>query len=336
MIDMILQSWLFAYHVIFSLMAGCLGLLLVYLMTGGRWGLAAKPVLRAGAATAPWFFLFFLPIALGLHHIYVWTHDDHIATLHHKTVYFKPWFFILRSYLYLAYLAWVSRYVRRLMDEWTPDKPLLYYQTPGALNTLAFVLVMSFASFDWLMSLDPHWFSTIFGVLAIVGAGLSALALTAVSLHWLAPRLGKTPTLDESVSHDIGNLMLAFTMLWTYMSLSQYLIIWSANLPEEATWYAMRGHGVWRFYSIALFTFQFALPFLLLLSRNRKRDLSRLAKVGVWVLFMRVVESLWVIMPTLHHGEFHFNWTDPVMLLVAGALWFIVYRRNFVRELQNI
>jgi len=336
MIDMLFQSWLFAYHVVFGLMAGCLGLLLVYLMVGGKWGLAAKPVLRAGAATAPWFFLFFLPIVFGLHSIYVWTHDDHIATLHHKVFWFKPWFFILRSYLYLAYFAWASWYMRRLMDNWTPEKPLLYYQTPAALNTVAFVIVISMASFDWLMSLDPHWFSTIFGVMVMVGAGLSALAWTAVCLRWLAPGMGKNITLPESVAHDIGNLMLAFTMLWTYMSLSQYLIIWSANLPEEATWYAMRGHGVWRFYSIALFTFQFALPFLLLLARNRKRDLTRLSRVAFWILFMRVVEALWLIMPTIHHGEFHFSWSDPVMLVIACGAWFAIFRHYFARELKNI
>jgi len=334
--EAIFHSWLFAYHFIFILMAGCVGLLLVYLMVGGRWGLAAKPVLRAGAATAPWFFLFFLPILLGLHHIYAWSHADHVESLHHKAFYFKPWFFALRSFLYIGYLWWISKKARSLMDHWTPDKPLLYYQTPGALGTLGFVLIMSLVSVDWIMSLDSHWFSTIFGALIIMGSGLSALALIVVSLRWLAPQLGKSLTLPETVSHDIGNLMLGFTMLWTYMSLSQFIIIWSANLPEEVTWYAMRNLGPWRYFTIALFIGQFALPFLLLLARERKRQITRLARVAVFVLAMRVVESIWLSRPTLTQGEFTFYWSDPIALVVALGLWFVIYRYYFRKELAAI
>ena len=186
---------------------------------------------------------------------------------------------------------------------------------------LAYAFTVTFASFDWLMSMDPHWYSTIYGVLVMGGQGLTALALLIAVLVWLSRR----PPLDAVVApvhfHDLGNLTLAFVMLWAYFSFSQYLIIYSGNLPEEITWYTRRLGGGWRFVGLALVVFHFAVPFLLLLSRKVKRAPELLIKVAVGILVARLIDLFWLIAPTFHHDGLVVHWLDIVLALALGSLW---------------
>jgi len=182
-------------------------------------------------------------------------------------------------------------------------------------------MTITFASFDWLMSIEPHWFSTIYGVLIIGGQGLVALAFLISVLVWLSRR----PPLDRIVVsshfHDLGNLMLAFVMLWAYFSFSQYLIIWSGNLPEEISWYLHRIDTNWRFVGIGLVVFHFAVPFVLLLSRVIKRQAEGLIKVAVLVLFVRLVDLWWLIAPDFHRDGIRVSWLDVLLPLSMGSIW---------------
>jgi hypothetical protein len=190
----------------------------------------------------------------------------------------------------------------------------------SAGGLIVYGLTITFASFDWIMSLEPHWYSTILGVIILGGQGLSAMAFLILALVWLSRR----PPLDRIVVrehlHDLGNLLLAFTMLWAYFSFSQYLIIWSANLPAEIAWYQHRLDTSWRLVGVALIAFHFAVPFVLLLSRRVKRGAALIAKVAIWILVVRVVDLFWWIAPEFHAG-FSVSWLDITLPLAMGAVW---------------
>jgi hypothetical protein len=204
-------------------------------------------------------------------------------------------------------------------------------QRLSAGGLLAYVLTLSFASFDWLMSLEPHWFSTIYGVLILGGQGLSALAFLIIVLAWLSRREPMSAILQPSHFHDIANLMLAFVMLWAYFSYSQYLIIWAGNLPEEITWYVHRLQTGWRFVALALVLFHFAAPFALLLSRAVKREPETIVKVAIGILIIRLVDLFWLTSPEFHHDGISVSWLDvalPVSL-------FAIFVGSFLRELRT-
>ena len=190
---------------------------------------------------------------------------------------------------------------------------------------VAYGLTITFASFDWMMSLEPHWYSTIYGVLILGGQGLSSLAFLIIVLVWLSRR----PPLDQIVVpahfHDLGNLMLAFVMLWAYFSFSQYLIIWAGNLPAEIAWYLHRMQTGWRPIAVVLMLFHFALPFVVLLSRTVKRQGRLLVRVAIAVLVVRLVDLWWLIGPEFHTDGIAVSWMDAWIPLSVGALWFAAF-----------
>src|SRR5262249_51226719 len=186
-------------------------------------------------------------------------------------------------------------------------------QLLSAGGLVAYGLTITFASFDWLMSLDPHWYSTIYGVLIMGGQGLGAMAFLIAVLAWLSRR----PPLDRIVVaahfHDLGNLLLAFVMLWAYFSFSQYLIIWAGNLPHEISWYLNRLNTGWRAIGLVLVLFHFAVPFCLLLSRVVKREPQMLVKVAVGILIARMIDLFWLIAPRFHAYGFSVSWLDVLL-----------------------
>jgi hypothetical protein len=191
-----------------------------------------------------------------------------------------------------------------------------------------YVLTVTLMSVDWVMSIDPHWYSTIFGVLMIGGQGLSTLAFTIVVLAALAKFRPMSDVIGPDQFHDLGKLMFAFVMLWAYFSVSQLIIIWSANLPEEIPFYLQRLHGPWAPISIALLFLQFALPFLLLLSRSLKRNPNRVRAIALLILVMRVVDITWTIGPVFRHDGSSLHWLDFALVLGMGCLWLPLFWRN--------
>jgi hypothetical protein len=321
------QSYLMAYMLWLGVTLGCLALGMVHQLSGGAWGVLIRRPIGAAARVIPLMTVLFLPIALGVMRIYPWTNADLVAhdeALQHKQLYLNVPFFLTRAAIY--FLAWnaLSYFLNRwsLEQDRTGDPRIARrMQALSGGGLVVYGLTITFASFDWLMSLEPHWYSTIYGVLILGGQGLSSLAFLIIVLVWLSRR----PPLDQIVVpahfHDLGNLMLAFVMLWAYFSFSQYLIIWAGNLPREIEWYLHRSFTSWRLVAFALILVHFALPFILLLSRQLKRQAETIVRVAVLLLFARLVDLLWLIAPDLHHDGLSVSWMDIVLPIALGGIW---------------
>ncbi|MGB5388728.1 MAG: hypothetical protein WBP10_00980, partial [Thermoanaerobaculia bacterium] len=252
-----------------------------------------------------------------------------------KAAYLNPTSFTLRGILYLAIwalfafiLSWLS-----LKQDRTAEPGLSRRMQMVAAPGLAiYCLLATFASVDWLMSLDPHWYSSVFGVYFIVGQGLSAMAFLIVMAVYLSQREPMGAVFRPLQFHDYGKLMLAFVMLWAYIAFSQLLIIWSANLPEEVGWYLERSYGAWKYVAILLALFHFLLPFVLLLSRDLKRDARRLSRVAILVLCMRFVDLYWLAAPSFGHEGLLFHWLDLATVLAVGGVWFALFTGQLRRR----
>ena len=324
------QSYLVAWLFWLGIAMGSLAVLMLQYLTGGRWGLIVRRTLGAATRTLPALAILFLPVVLGMQALYSWARPEAAADemIQQKAAYLNPMGFTLRGFLYLAIwalfafiLSWLS-----LKQDRTGDPALLQRMKLVAAPGLAiYCLLATFASVDWLMSLDPHWYSSVFGVYFIVGQGLSALAFLIVMAVYLSQREPMEAVFRPLYFHDYGKLMLAFVMLWAYIALSQLLIIWSANLPEEVGWYLERSHGVWKYVSILLALFHFFLPFVLLLSRDLKRDAKRLSRVAILVLFMRFIDLFWLAAPSFGHEGLSFHWLDLATVLAVGGVWFALF-----------
>jgi hypothetical protein len=332
-----LQSYLIAYMLWLGVTLGCLALGMIHQLSGGIWGVLIRRPIGAATRVLPVMTLLFLPIALGMSRMYPWTNADLVAhdeALQHKHVYLNVPFFLIRAAIY--FLVWNA--YSYFLNTWSLEQdrtgnPRLArrMQLLSGSGLVAYGLTITFASFDWLMSLEPHWFSTIYGVLIIGGQGLSALAFLIVALVWLSRR----PPLDRIVQpghfHDLGNLMLAFVMLWAYFSFSQYLIIWSGNLPGEIVWYVHRLETGWRPVAMALIAFHFAVPFVVLLSRAVKRQPELLVKVAAAILVVRVLDLFWLIAPEFRQHGIGVSWMDVVLPLTIGA----IFAGCFVHQLRG-
>jgi hypothetical protein len=190
---------------------------------------------------------------------------------------------------------------------------------------------MTFAAFDWVMSLDPHWFSTIFGVIFVVGQGLATLAFAIIGLRLVADREPISGVIATKHFHDLGNLMFAFILLWAYVSFSQFFIIWSGNLPEEITWYVHRIHGGWGVIAMLLVLFHFAVPFVLLLLRQVKQKVPVLVKVAAAMIVMRLIDLFWIVAPNFNEGKFGIHWMDVLAPIGIGGIWIAA----FIWQLKN-
>jgi len=321
------QSYLMAYMLCLGVTLGCLALGMVHQLSGGAWGVVARRPIGAAARVLPVMTLLFLPIVFGMRHLYPWTHADLVArdeVLQAKQLYLNIPFFLIRAAVY--FIAWnaVSFFLNAwsLEQDRTDDLQIARrMQRLSAGGLVAYGLTITFASFDWLMSLEPHWFSTIYGVLIIGGQGLTGLAFLIIVLVWL----GRRPPLDRIIVpahfHDLGNLLLAFVMLWAYFSFSQYLITWAGNLPEEIAWYLHRQHTSWRIVGAGLVLFHFAVPFALLLSRTVKREPQMIVKVAIGIMIVRLVDLFWLIAPEFHREGVWISWLDILLPTSLFAIW---------------
>jgi hypothetical protein len=321
------QSYLMAYMLCLGVTLGCLALGMIHQLSGGAWGVLIRRPIGAAVRVIPIMTVLFLPIVLGMSHLYTWTNADLVAhdeALQHKHLYLNVPFFLIRAALYFLVWNGLSYFLNTwsLEQDRNPDPRLaLRMQRLSGFGLLAYGLTITFASFDWLMSLEPHWFSTIYGVLIIGGQGLSALAFLIIVMVWLSRRAPINAIVVPQHFHDLGNLTLAFVMLWAYFSFSQYLIIWSGNLPAEIAWYLHRLQTGWRFVGVTLVIFHFAVPFAVLLSRTVKREGELLVKVAVGILIVRLIDLFWLIAPEFHQHGVSVSWLDIVMPLTLGSLW---------------
>ncbi len=325
------RSYLTTYLLLLAVTLGSLALAMVHQVSGGAWGVVIRRILGAATRTLPVLTVLFIPVVIGMPYLYRWTDSALVANdpgLQWKHPYLNVPFFLVRAAIYFA--AWNG--VVFLLNKWslqqdeTGDPEMAKrMQKLAAGGLLVYGLTITFAAFDWVMSLEPHWFSTIFGVLLMGGQGLAAMAFAIVALAWLSRRPPLRDLVTPNHFHDLGNLLLAFTMLWAYFGFSQYLIIWSGNLPEEAEWYLHRSAHGWQFVALALVAFHFAVPFMLLLLRVTKRSGETLAKVAALILVMRYIDLFWLTQPVWHAEGLHVHWLDVLLPLSLSALWLGVF-----------
>jgi hypothetical protein len=322
------QSYLFAFLFWMQLTLGCLGVMMLHHLTGGRWGFGIRRLLEAGALTLPLMALLFLPLILGLADLYPWARQAEVAgnaLLRYKNrTYLNVPFFLGRTVVYFAVWGVFAFILRRwsLRQDRSGEAFLtrrMRLLSRGGL--VAFVLAVTFASIDWAMSIEPLWISTIYGAVYLAGEGLTALAFVTLVLTLLDDRtvLPEIVTVDRF--NDLGNLILAFVILSMYMSFSQFLIIWSGNIPEEVTWYVHRFAGGWNLVAVALVILHFALPLFMLLSRDLKRTPRMLARLAIMLLLAHLLAIFWFVAPTFHPEGIHLSWMDIVAPIAIGGLW---------------
>ena len=335
--DQFFRSWLVGFLFCLGLSAGSLALLMLQHMSGGQWGLIGRRIFEAASRTLPVVALLFVPLLFGLPKLFIWAQPEvvsHDAVLQQKAPYLNVPFFIGRAVLYFVVwlvCAWFLNKWSAAQDRGevavTPADSRRF-RVVSAPGLLAYALTMTFASVDWIMSLDPPWYSTIFGLLLVGGQGLAAFSLVIAILALLATTEPIASHLSTRHFHDLGKLLLAFVMLWAYFSFSQFLIIWAGNLPEEIPWYVERIRGGWGAVSLLLVFGHFALPFVLLLSRDLKKNRATLAAVAVSILVMRYVDLLWLVAPNFEHHGFPIHWMDVAIPVGLIGIWLSVFTRN--------
>jgi hypothetical protein len=324
------QSYLFAFFYWGGFAFGGLGILLLNNVVGGKWGVTIRRLLEAKVRTIPVVFLLFLPILLGLPYLYPWANDTlHLnKVVQHKAPYLNTPFFIIRLLFYFAFWIFIGLRVQKMTDrqDETGDPTLVVrLRQFSAPMLLAFVLTATFAFIDWVLSTDPEFFSTVYGALLLIGDVLQTFALSIIVLVVVSGPDRFGGRISSKLLHDLGNLMFAFTIFWTYLSASQLIIVWPADLPQEIGWYLLRTRGFWKVITWAVGLTMFAIPFLALLSQARKRSPKRLIRIAVWILIARVLDVFWVIEPTFRNKGFALYWTDIAAFLGVGGIWIYVY-----------
>lgn len=329
------HSYLIAYLYWLGPTLGSLAIIMLNQLTGGAWGFSIRRLLEAAMRNLPLMAVAFVPILLGIPTLYEWSHADVVAedpVLMGKAPYLNTPFFVARAIFYFAAWSALAFGLIRLAaryDRTLDVGALRKIKVLSGLGLCAYVLTMSFAAFDWGMSLEPHWFSTIYGVHFVIGQVLTTLCLAILAASRLAAHEPFSRWIERSHFHDLGNLTMAFVMLWAYISFSQFLIVWSGNLPEETPWYLNRLDHGWQLMALALVVLHFFVPFLILLDRRTKRSRSRLATIASGILVLRFVDYYWMIAPAFAHGEGpHLSWMDIIAPLALGALWIGAFARN--------
>lgn len=331
------RSYLTGYVWMLGFALGPLGILMLHHLSRGVWGVMIRRPLEAAARTLPLAAVLFLPIVPGMHDLYEWTHAEVVAKdplLLHKAPWLNVPGFLLRAALYFAVwigFTFVLSGLSQRQDRTGDPSLWVRMRSLSAAGVILYVVTMSFASMDWMMSLTPHWYSTIYGLYAVIGQSVTAMAF--VALVVLALGSGGSPAVpfQKRHLHDYGKLLFAFVLVWTYFGVSQFLIIWSGNLPEETSWYVPRMHGAWKATSVVLVLLHYVLPFFLLLSRDRKRSARRLAPVAALLLVTRWLDVHWLVAPAFSGERFSLHVLDVAAPVALGGafLW------AFVRQLKG-
>ncbi|MBX3130883.1 MAG: hypothetical protein KF718_29460 [Polyangiaceae bacterium] len=333
-------AYLTAYIWILSIAIGALFWVTLQHLVNANWSIVLRRVAELMAQNMPLMALLALPIlvptAMGNDSLYIWVnhetvHADHL--LHHKAPYLNVTFFLIRCAIYFGFWVLLSRYLFQTSvaqdQSKSPGDLAKRMQGLSAPSMILLALTLTFAAFDFLMSLEPAWFSTIYGVYFFAGCVLSFNSLFALTLMWLQKQGRLVKSVSVEHYHDIGKMMFGFTVFWAYIGFSQFMLIWYANIPEETFWYKMRFTGDWRTVSAILLVCHFVLPFLGLLSRHIKRNKKTLGFWAVWILVLHYVDIYWLVKPSLHEetlptGDLLLDVTAIVGMLglfLAGAAY---------------
>lgn len=320
------HSYLVAYVFWTSIGLGGLFFTLLNHLVGAEWSIVLRRISETIMVTLPVMIIFFIPLIFGFHDLYHWSHKEVVDAdpiLKAKAGYLNEPFFIIRTVVYFT--IWFifgrmlySMSIKQDSGDQSNNDRMRRISAPGMI---LFAFTCTYAAFDWLMSLQPHWFSTIFGVWYFAGGLLASLAF----INLFAQILRKKNVLDNQITiehyHDIGKLKFAFTIFWAYIAFSQFFLIWYANIPEETIFYLHRWEGSWQYVSLLLIFGHLMLPFLWLIPRATKRSLPAMAFIGVWLLLMHWVDMYWSVFPNLHEHGFELSWMDLTTMVGVGGIF---------------
>jgi len=323
-------AYLIAFVYWLGLAIGAVTLVLSNLTAWAKWNTTLRRLNETAGMVIPLFIVLFIPLLIEAKHLWFWVQPAEPLSkemrelLEHKRPYLNMGFFVVRAAIYFVcwtIFAWLLR-AWSLRQDQTGDPALTArMRAISPVGLVVFFLTFTFASFDWLMSLQPTWYSTIFGLYVYAGAfvgSLAALALVVTGVRSSASPLA--PLITEDHQHNVGKLMLAFVCFWAYMAFSQYMLIWAGNLPEEVQWIVRRSHGIWRPVGILILVGHFLLPFFALLSRDLKRSPPALAAVAAWLLVIHYVDTYWVVMPALSESRLGLHWTHLTAFVGVGGV----------------
>jgi len=324
-----LTAWLFWW----GISMGSLAIAMIHHLTGGQWGLAVRRILEAAYSLIPVVGVLFVPLLFGLPALYLWARPDEVARdsqLLHKAPYLNVTAYMTRAAGYFIVWTVLALVLNRLST--IHSRPALRQRSlwsgPGLV---VWGLTVTFAAIDWSMSLEPHWTSSTYGALVAVGQGVGALSLAIAVLIGVRDVVPWSAMATPDCLNDLGNFLLAFVMFWAYIAFTQFLIIWSGNLPEESMWYMHRAGG-WQWIAAALACFHFAVPFLLLLARDVKRQPRRLLTVALLLLLMRLLDWNWLVMPAFYPEPWHLSWFQLAAPIAIGGIWLSAFFLQLARR----
>ena len=336
--DEFFRAYLLAFMAWLGITLGSMAILMLRHLTKGAWGMVIRRILGAAMRCVPLMIALFIPLLFGIHRLYIWARPlEGIADKHLREhlqditkTYLTVNGFIVRAAIYFA-IWWALSF---FLTKWSAeqDHPPMRdnsarFKALSGPGLILYGFTITFAVIDWIMSIDPRWISTIFGLSFLIGQVLAALCFAVVVERILFRYKPMSELLKPEQVQDHGKFMLTFIMMWAYFAFSQWLIIWAGNLPEEITWYMRRLHGGWGYVGLFVVLFHFAVPFVFLISRPFKRDITRLVWLAVWLLLMRYVDLFWIIEPNFS-ATFNVTWLDVVVPIAVGGLWLAYFFRN--------
>ena len=349
-LDRFFQSYLFSFMFWLGLSLGSLGFLMIHYLTGSRWGLTIRRVNEAAASTLWLMAILFIPLLFNLRGLYLWARPEVVQAdpiLQLKSVYLNVPFFTARAVIYFVIWILLAFVINRLSARWASSgDPAVKerLQGLGAFGLILYTITMSFAAIDWVLSLQPFWSSTVYGLIIIIGQLLSSLSFSVMVLNFV-PGLGIGRSWNLRTTpipfKDLGALMVTFVMSWAYLAYFQLLIIWAADLPREISWYVARTQGGWLIIGILIAVLQFALPFAVLLSIRVRHNMRLLAWLATSIVVVYLMNLYWEVIPAFHPAQFSLHWLDIVMPIGLGGLWvgaflFALKKRPALRDVEQV
>jgi len=319
------QAYLTAFTFLTTMGLGGLFFVMIHHVTGAHWGVVVRRVAENLACTLPLMGVAMIPLFFGMHDLFHWTHADAVAhdpILQWKAPYLNTTFFIVRNVIFFLIWTWLVRGLKLLsLAQDSGDKGALSkMRRKSAGGLVLYALTVTLFAFDWLMSLDPHWFSTIFGVYVFSGGFLASLAVLSLLAIMLRTN-GAGEIITAEHTHDLGKFLFAFTAWWAYIGGAQYFLIWYGNIPEETIWFIHRWEHGWKGVSLFLVVFHFIVPFIVLAFRASKRVPVLIVSLSSLYIFMHYVDHFWLVNPTFNEGHFHISWMHITTLLGLGGLF---------------
>ncbi|HEY3863502.1 MAG TPA: hypothetical protein VGO59_16620 [Verrucomicrobiae bacterium] len=331
-------SYLFAHLFWMGLSLGCFMLVMIHHLTAGRWGEVTRRFLEAGMAALPVMAILFIPIFFGLRDLYPWARPEQVAVdpeLQKRTGYATALGFVVRSAVCLIVWSWMAACLRKwsLQQDFTPDAgPTRKLRRLSGPGVVIYPLMATFAYVDWLLSIEPRWYSTMFPIIVCIGQILCAISFAIMALAWGRRREPWSAMVEPMHLRQLGNLLLAFVLFWTYVSFGQLLIIYSGNLPAEIDWYLHRIAGNWKWILCLIALCHFFIPFYTLLFRVVTRNMTRLAWVAALVFATGIVDAYWAVAPTFFPRGIHIDWLDFAAPICLGGVWMAIFCASLRRQ----